>query len=464
MSAPAFPAGYEVLEKVGEGGFGAVFKARQVALDRTVAIKLVHDASGVDVERFVLEGQAMSRLRHPAIVQVYAAELLVTGEPFLVFEWVEGRELHAEIEAGPMAGTRILEVFRHLLAGLDHAHGQGVVHRDVKPANLLAPRAGGLKIADFGLARFHESRERLTRTGMVVGTPIYMSPEQAGGEVVDARSDLYSAGVVLHEMLAGAPPFVSQNPIDILKMHVSALPAPVGERVTGVPDALAAVCDRLLAKDPTARPGAREALSLIEHLKDFEVRRPQRVRGTGRTRAMGRTTLATKPDPAAAEPGPRRLAPAVVAAAVGLVATVALAAWALRAPPAPPRVPVATVASASPAPPAPPDSAPVLMPVDVKARPGSDRAVVVYRFLDSALRRREGRAHGPRVPVRRAVWTARARARGGFEAVDPPPPGGPAPPARAPRRAGVLPHPDRADDPRGHASPRERPHAAAERR
>jgi tRNA A-37 threonylcarbamoyl transferase component Bud32/HEAT repeat protein len=361
MDAPRMPPGYELLEKLGEGGFGAVYKARQVELSRSVAIKLVTQAAALDVERFLREGQAVSRLRHPSIVQVYAVETLPGGLPFLVFEWVDGVTLQHALGAGTLPGARIVDLFRRLMEGLEHAHGQGVWHRDIKPANLLLPHDGGLKIADFGLARLHEERERLTKTGMVVGTPSYMSPEQATGAALDERTDLYSSGAVLYEMLAGTPPFVGENPIAVLTMHIETPAPPLRERVGGVPDDLVALAMDLLEKEPARRP--QSATAVLERLAalppgQFQVVRRARVRRTstavrlpGRiTRsqtvatAAGGATVASAID---SDAGSRR--GLVVGAACALALALALGAYAWRRTGAPRPSPTASAVAAAPA-------------------------------------------------------------------------------------------------------------------
>ena len=311
VEIPEFGRGYRVLGKVAEGGFGAVYRAVQVDLERPVAIKVVRESGDVDVGRFLREGQAVSRLRHPAIVQVYAVDTLPTGQPFLVFEWVDGHDLAASLERGPLSNERVIELFRTLLEGLAHAHGQGVMHRDVKPGNLLLPRDGGVKIADFGLARMHESRERLTRTGVVMGTPTYMSPEQVQGHAIDHRTDLYSAGVVLYELLAGTPPFVEPNPIDVLRQHVGSTPPPLGPRAPGAPAALVELAHALIAKSPADRP--ESATAALVRLARVEPVPAPRVRWSSR-RGASQATIKTAP------PGPPRSARGVAVAAGALLA------------------------------------------------------------------------------------------------------------------------------------------------
>lgn len=208
---PARIGRYDIVSVLGRGAMGVVYRAHDPEIDRPVAIKLVHAflLSGEEqaefVARFRREAQAAARCAHPNVVAVYDFALH-DGDPFLAMEFVDGLALSAMRARGErMDPAQAVAIVRQVLAGLGAAHAGGITHRDVKPANIMLTRSGQAKIADFGISRLDASS--LTASGMMVGTPSYMSPEQCRGEIVDPRSDLYSAGVVLYELLAGARPF-----------------------------------------------------------------------------------------------------------------------------------------------------------------------------------------------------------------------------------------------------------------
>ena len=273
---------YRVLGRIGEGGMGAVFRAEHILMKKVVALKLLHTDVGQVEEaarRFEREAQSASRLNHPNIVSVTDFGRNHTGELFLVMEFVAGESL-ADVLAreGRLSVTRACRLAGQILSALEHAHGQKVIHRDLKPANVMLvqsadPRLGETaKILDFGIAKITESEgdQPLTKGVMIFGTPSYMSPEQASGQEVDSRTDLYSCGIILYQMLTGKKPFDVEDVVKLMAMQVTASPPPF-VRVApgaGIPASLEAVVMRALEKQRERRYSTaaefREALEKAE--------------------------------------------------------------------------------------------------------------------------------------------------------------------------------------------------------
>ncbi len=253
---------YEVVREIGRGGMAEVYLARDQLLDRPVALKVLHREFARDpqfVERFRREAQAAAALNHPNVVAVYdwGQE---AGTSFIVMEYVEGRPLSDIVrEGGAREPRTAARIAAHVAAALSFAHQRGLVHRDVKPGNILITPSGQVKVADFGIAR-SRAADGLTQTGAVMGTATYFSPEQAQGLDVDGRSDVYSLGVVLYEMLAGVPPFRNDNPVTVAYQHVQEQPEPLARRAPGVPAALQQIVARALAKDPARRYPSADAM------------------------------------------------------------------------------------------------------------------------------------------------------------------------------------------------------------
>jgi len=254
---------YRIVRHLARGGMAEVYLAHDELLDRPVAVKvlfpeLVRDPSLV--ERFRREAQSVARLNHPNIVSVYDFGQ-DEGAFYIVMEYVAGRTLGDIIRAeGPMAPSRAIAIAADVAAGLDAAHREGIVHRDVKPANVLVSQGDGVvKVADFGIARATDSREDLTMPGMVIGTATYLSPEQAQGRAVDQRSDVYSLGMVLFEMLTGRAPFRGDGATEIAaRQRSEALPLPSVDN-PAVSPALDAAVASALALDPARRPPSAAA-------------------------------------------------------------------------------------------------------------------------------------------------------------------------------------------------------------
>lgn len=274
MNAPSSYIGKEIagqfriIQRIGSGGMGAVYKAEQPEMNRYVAIKVLHPkyVSRPDlVARFRREARAMSHLSHPNTARVYLYGQLEDGACYIAMEYLEGKNLAQITRAeGRIKPGRAVNIMVQVCGALEEAHRQGIVHRDLKPENIFLTAQGGIanfpKVLDFGLAKVTQREMRpgsliLTQEGMVFGTPEFMSPEQARGQPLDARSDIYSLGCILYEMLTGKLPFDASQPMDYLAMQIRGTPIPLGKRAEDVtfPPGLEAVVMRTLEKDPDKR-------------------------------------------------------------------------------------------------------------------------------------------------------------------------------------------------------------------
>ena len=337
---------YRLLRKVGEGAMGEVFEAEHVLLNRKVAVKLLQRRIAADPEasvRLQREARSTTGLAHPNVVDTIDFGF-ADGQAFLVMEWLDGENLDARMSRGPLELDTALEIAAQATAGLIAAHERGVIHRDIKPANLFLTRdhRGALlvKVLDFGIAKLALHEPKLTATGVLIGTPNYMAPEQAEGNPIDGRTDVYALGVILYEMLTGTVPFLGETPLAVLHQHTSRLPILPSARAPerGISDALDMVVMRCLAKRPEERfatmhdlaaalaevrgesvPDARSAAPVVLVEPRAEV-----------ARAPAATHGAAPDDALLAMPRPRRswLAPAGIGG-VALVGT-AIAFFALR--------------------------------------------------------------------------------------------------------------------------------------
>lgn len=246
---------YKITKKIGEGGMGAVYKGVDLMLEREVAIKMLRPELSRQpqiVERFRTEAVTLAKLNHPNIATLYS--FLRQGDDFfMVMEFVPGDTLDKVIQKeGAMSRQRAVTLFCQALEGIEHAHRQGIVHRDIKPANMMLTREGTLKVMDFGIARVLGSA-RMTKQGNIIGTIEYMSPEQVRGQETDARSDIYSLGILLYEMLTGRVPFTSPSEFELMKNQIEAVPDPPRKFVASIPAGIEQAILKSLAKVPEER-------------------------------------------------------------------------------------------------------------------------------------------------------------------------------------------------------------------
>lgn len=303
---------YELDGVVGRGGMAEVYRARDIRLDRIVAIKTLRADLARDhifQARFRREAQSAASLNHPSIVAVYD-----TGEdtsegapvPYIVMEYVDGRTLRDLLRADRrLLPERASELVDGILRALDYSHRGGIVHRDIKPANVMITRNGDVKVMDFGIARaMADSAATMTQTAQVIGTAQYLSPEQARGERVDARSDIYSTGCVLYELLTGQPPFTGDSPVAIAYQHVREEPIPPSQIDPDIPKWADAIVLKAMAKDPAHRyQNAGEMRADIQRAMSGI---PMDAQTMALANNYGSATRTMQPQPGAGGPGTQR--------------------------------------------------------------------------------------------------------------------------------------------------------------
>ena len=281
---------FQILQKIGSGGMGAVYKALQPEMNRMVGVKILHPklANRKDlVSRFRREARAMSQLTHPNTVKVFMFGELEDGSLYIIMEYLEGKNLNQSVRSeGPFPVERALPILIQACGALDEAHKAGIIHRDLKPENLFLCQTPTMrdypKLLDFGLAKVGERQMRpgsviLTQEGMVFGTPEFMSPEQAQGKTLTPASDIYSIATILYEVLTGKLPFDAKSAMDYIQLHVMAKPIPLNQRVSGktFPLLLEQIIDRALAKPPEERfTSAAEFAQALQAVLDGHVRLP----------------------------------------------------------------------------------------------------------------------------------------------------------------------------------------------
>ncbi|MCC6744372.1 MAG: serine/threonine protein kinase [Acidobacteria bacterium] len=341
--APERVAHFKIVSKIGEGGMGVVYRASDEYLQRLVALKVLGSDQGEaadteNTQRLLREARAASRISHPNVVTIYAAGEQ-DGVAFIAMEYVEGVELSKIVGPQGLDTERALSIASQIADGLAAAHSQGIVHRDIKPANILVCRDDKVKILDFGLAKPGRLKERYqqpspdgspspesldslnfynTQAGVIWGSLRYMSPEQFGGEAVDGRSDVFSLGIVLYQMLTGQLPFVAKKPREQLTALLKQTPPPLRNYRLRIPDSVQAIVDRALAKDRDLRFGtafemAAELRTIATRLRDFGDDEIEDVSAS--TRVSHSLPL---PKPAPAPAPPPRVPAAPVAAPLGV--------------------------------------------------------------------------------------------------------------------------------------------------
>ena len=275
---------FEIVEVLGRGGMGAVYKARQTSLDRFVALKILPRAFARDasfVERFAREGRAAAAVKHPHIIGVYGVGQ-EGGLHFIAMELVQGQSLGDVLkQAGPLSAERAIDLLRQVASALGEAHDAGIHHRDIKPSNILLDHRGNAKVADFGLAKRQGMDVSVTQTGQALGTPLYMPPEAARGQPLDARSDLYSLGATFYQALAGRPPFQGSSAAELVGKHLEAKVPPLQQVAPDTPPALCRIIHRLLRKQPAQRyESAHQLLAALERLEGRLTAEPDDVTRT----------------------------------------------------------------------------------------------------------------------------------------------------------------------------------------
>src|SRR5438067_3113033 len=289
---------------LGSGGMGAVYRATDPSLNRYVAIKVLTHRDPRYVERFRREAQVLAKVGHPSIIQIY--EIVGsdedTADPYIVMEYFEGRPLDALLRQGPLAPAQVVSVLRQCAEGLRKAHANHIIHRDIKPGNVMLSPSGEVKILDFGIAKLRAAKQDLTGED-ALGNPYYMSPEQATGYAIDARSDIYSFGITAFHLLAGRKPFEAKNKVDVMLMQVKA-PLPDLTQIVPCDVRIAAIVAKMCAKKPAERyQSCDELIGAIDSL-------PRSI-GGGQpdAAAQAEKTRLLSPPPRGVSPAARRSRP-----------------------------------------------------------------------------------------------------------------------------------------------------------
>ncbi|MDQ1688464.1 MAG: eukaryotic-like serine/threonine-protein kinase [Frankiaceae bacterium] len=332
---PRLGGRYELLDVLGYGGMAEVRRGHDVRLGRDVAVKTLRPDLARDPSfqaRFRREAQSAASLNHPTVVAIYDTGEESVGEdatPYIVMEYVDGRTLRDVLRSeGRLLPNRAFEITGEVLRALEYSHRAGIVHRDIKPANVMLTKAGDVKVMDFGISRaLSDVTTTMTQTAAVVGTAQYLSPEQARGEHVDHRSDIYSAGCLLYELLTGQPPFTGDSPVAVAYQHVREDPVPPSQLVADLPAGADAVVLKAMAKNPANR--YQSAVEMREDVERVIAGQPVRatpVLGGG----VSATTVLSRTPPAPEGDRTRQRTFAYIALAAGVVVVFLLAAFVVR--------------------------------------------------------------------------------------------------------------------------------------
>lgn len=269
---------YQIMTKLGQGGMATVFKAHEQSLNRVVALKVLHPSLAENeeyIKRFKREAQSAAKLNHPNIVHIYAIGE-DRGYHYFAMELIKGESLADYKRNGKKLDTeRILSITRQIAGGLDAAHEAGLVHRDIKPSNIMLLGDGSVKVADFGIAQVSSGETKLTMDGAVIGTPEYLSPEQCEGHPIDGRSDIYSLGVTLYELLSGKTPYSADTPVGMLMKIVKGEHPPLGSIVPDIPAEIENLVKRMMATKPDQRfQSCRELITAIDAIQPKKATMP----------------------------------------------------------------------------------------------------------------------------------------------------------------------------------------------
>jgi serine/threonine protein kinase len=276
---------YEIVREIARGGMGVVFHARQVSLNRPVALKMIlagQLSDDTDVKRFHTEAEAAAHLDHPGIVPIYEVGQH-EGQHYFSMGFIEGQSLSQRLAGGPLPAREAADVIRRVSEAIEFAHRRGVIHRDLKPANILLDQNGNPRVTDFGLAKKVQGNSDLTGSGQIMGTPSYMPPEQAGGRrgEVGPGADVYALGATLYALVTGRPPFQAATAMDTVLQVLSDEPVPPRRLNPSVPRDLETICLKCLEKEPAKRYDS--AAALVEDLRRYLAHEPILARPVGRT-------------------------------------------------------------------------------------------------------------------------------------------------------------------------------------
>jgi hypothetical protein len=273
--------GYVIDAKIGVGGMGVVYGARHPRIGKRVAIKVLapmYSANASTVRRFEQEAKVVNEIRHPNIVDVFQFGELPDGRSYFVMEWLDGQPLSERVERGPLSAQDTIAILDVVSDALEAAHEHGVIHRDLKADNVFLVRGRNratVKLLDFGLAKLAGKSDTAsvhrTRSGVIVGTPAYMAPEQARAKMIDARTDVYALGVLAYKMLTGAMPFTADNAMDLIVMHLKAPPPSPSKLARETPPELSKLVVRMMAKEPDERPALAEVRKVFAQLRQARV-------------------------------------------------------------------------------------------------------------------------------------------------------------------------------------------------